>query len=76
MMKGMDDMSLKNFIADLDLSGENAKPSANARKPITFQVSPEIRDRYERLQQRSNRQFGKKARALLLALIEAAEGRI
>lgn len=42
---------------------------------LTIWVPLELKARYARLQERSGRRFGKKARAALIALIDAAEAR-
>lgn len=46
------------------------------RGAVTIKLPADAKARYDLLQQKSGRQFGKKAREVLLKLIELAEARI
>ena len=54
---------------------KSEKSNLTNGKTVTIWVSPEMKARYDSLQEKSGRRFGKKARELLLALIEAAEAK-
>lgn len=71
----------KNISLD-DILGDfkpNSSSSAfeGARYPghITIRLPPEAKTRYDRLQESSRKEFGKKVRETLLKLIELAEAR-
>lgn len=72
----MKDMSLMDYVSDLDVSASRGKPDPKERRAITIQVGPDAKVRYDRLQDRTDRRFGKKAREMLIALIDAAESRV
>lgn len=69
-------MSLNHFLTDLEFTDPKSKPSPRSRRPITIQVSQEVHARWERLQASTGKKFGKKARELLMALMDAAESRV
>jgi hypothetical protein len=68
-MKTIDDV-LNKFTASADDS-----QSLTRGKTVTIWVSSEVKARYDELQVKSRRRFGKAARELLLELITAAEAR-
>lgn len=64
-----------------DILGDFSPAQTEGRAPIksgttlTIWVPTDLKARYDRLQERSGRKFSKKAREVLLALIEMAEAR-
>lgn len=55
---------------------EHARSGAVGRGCITVWLTPGDKARYDRLQERSRRDFGKRARAALLALMDLAESKV
>lgn len=66
--------SLKEILGDFNPS-VSAQPDSRARHAVTIWLSPEDKARYDRLQEMSRREFSKKAREALRALITLAEDR-
>lgn len=60
---------LKDFNPTEPTMDEKQRLTAN----VTICVPVEVKEKFDRLQIKSNRRFGKKAREALLALIELAE---
>lgn len=63
-------VSLERILEDF---GHNVSGKAADRRPITLWLLPEDKARYDRLQKASRREFCKKAREALLALMALAE---
>ena len=64
--------SLEQILGDF---GPNGSGKAVERKPITLWLTVEEKARYDRLQKASRRDFCKKARQALIALMELAESK-
>lgn len=65
---------MKEFLKDLDMNVDAAAPgNQGSAALISFRLSDERKKRYDRLQERSGKRFGKRARELLEALIDSAE---
>lgn len=45
-------------------------------RPVTIWMPKEVKIKFDNLQKKSNRRFGKKAREVLIALIDLAEERL
>lgn len=67
----MANLDLKDILGDLEV--KEVESDWRSRSPITIWVPAEEKARYTRLQASTRRQFGKKAREALLALIDLAE---
>lgn len=63
-----------DLISDLELV-ETSDNLPKQWEVISFRVPTEIKSRYARLQKMSGRQFSRKAKVALLALIQAAESK-
>ena len=74
----MDAKTLTEFLEDFSETEKGASgfSATTGGKPLTLWLPAEAKARYDKLQERSNRKFSKKAREALLALIAAAEARI
>lgn len=66
--------TINDLLGDFNLAADKEKGLTNGRT-VTIWVSPDVKARYDRLQEKSGRQFSKKAREVLITLIEAAEAR-
>jgi hypothetical protein len=68
---------MKDKTKSLDEILDNFNPGegSNLTSAITIWLPDEIKDAYDRLQERTGRRFSKKVRELLQAAIEIAEAR-
>jgi hypothetical protein len=71
----MSEKTLNDILADFGPKGADDKNSLKEGKPVTIWLPAAAKARYDKLQETSGRRFSKKAREVLLALIEAAEAR-
>jgi hypothetical protein len=69
------DKTLNDFLAELGPMDAKKNKSVSSRSSVTFWLPPDIKSRYDRLQEISGRRFGKSVREALLALIGLAEAR-
>lgn len=72
----MKEITISGFLTDFspdDRADDTARSKLN--EIVTIRLTPDAKARYDKLQQKSRKKFGKKAREVLLALIEAAEAR-
>lgn len=67
--------SLDEILSTFDPKETSPKSRLTGGTSITLWVSPEDKERFNQLQLKTNRRFGKKARELLLAAMEIAEAR-
>lgn len=67
-------MTIEEILADF-APMDAEKRRLKDRSPVTIWLTPDAKARYDKLQEYSGKRFGKKARELLLALIDAAEQR-
>ena len=72
----MESNSLNDILADFSVMTSEDEKRLKERKPVTIWLSAEAKARYDRLQEKSGRKFGKKAREALLMLIDSAEARV
>lgn len=65
-------MTLDQILADFEM---NVTPAGTGiqRQSVTIWLDPEYKERYDRLQRNSRREFSKKAKAALMALINLAD---
>ena len=66
--------SLDDILKSFDLKEPREEDSQRERKPVTIWIPASAKARYDRLQVVSGRRFSKKARELLLAAIDMADG--
>lgn len=63
-----------------ELLGDFLAASGGANKskdrPVTLWLPPEVKASYDKLQEKSDRRFGKKAREIFIELITVAEQKI
>jgi hypothetical protein len=71
----MKEKTLNDILADFGPLNADRKTAGKGRSPVTIWLDPESKARYDKLQISSGRGFSKKAREVLLALIEAAEAK-
>lgn len=74
MTMAQKELSIEDILGDFDVT----KPVTNSGLTggtVTIWLSSEDKARYDRLQERSGRKFSKKAREVLIALIDIAESR-
>jgi len=71
----MKETTLKDFLGDLGPMNADSAQRSTASSLITIRLPPETKARYDLLQERSRKRFGKKAREALIALIEIAEAK-
>lgn len=71
----MEETTLNEILSDFRPTKTEEKNSLKGGSPVTIWLPAEAKARYDRLQENSGRKFSKKAREVLLALMEVAEAR-
>lgn len=72
----MKDATLDQFLGDFVPSDSSREQSSMQKDLVSIRLTPDAKARWDKLQEMSRKQFGKKAREVILALIEAAESRV
>jgi hypothetical protein len=70
-----DTQSFDQILGDFSPATETISDRVSDGKMVGIWIPAEYKARYDKLQLKSRLKFGKKAREVLLALIEAAEAR-
>lgn len=65
-------MTINDLLGDFSQATDTDK-SLTERRPVTIWLPADAKSRYDKLQEKSGRRFSKKAREVLLALIDCAE---
>lgn len=71
----MKEITISGFLSDFGQDDRGTEFGSKLNEIVTIRLTPDAKARYDKLQQKSRKKFGKKAREVLLALIEAAEAR-
>lgn len=71
----MRETTISEILGDFSPTMKDSPKSLKEGRPVTIWLPAEAKARYDRLQEKSGRRFSKKAREILLALIEMAEAR-
>jgi shikimate kinase len=69
-------MTIEDLLGDFSPTPPEEPRSLKEGKPVTIWLPANAKAGYDRLQEKSGRRFGKKAREVLIELIELAEQRI
>lgn len=69
-------MTVEDLLGDFGLIPPEGTKSLKEGRPVTIWLPTEAKTKYDRLQEKSKRLFGKKAREVLIKLIQLAEERI
>lgn len=71
----MRDKSLDAILGDLEVSASGKEWDWRERKAVTVWVNATEKERFDQLQKRTRKDFGKKLRELILAAMDVAESK-
>lgn len=69
----MKELSLQSLMQDFDPAPPPNRNRLNEGGTVTIWLSKDQKDRYDRIQQTSNRQFTRKIREIIIAAMDLAE---
>lgn len=71
----MKEITISELLADFDKADAAREATPKLNECVSIKLTPEAKARFDILQQKSRKKFGKKLRAVILALIDAGEAK-